>query len=109
MRTTLMFSQLISEGDSENRKDQPGQMGDALPAADPGSGRTAEFLAAGEHHACALLDNDRIKCWGENSEGELGIGDTHNRGEARNEMGDFMPYVDLGTFQSLRPCMRRPS
>jgi alpha-tubulin suppressor-like RCC1 family protein len=44
-----------------------------------GSGRTAKRLAAGSNHTCAILDNDALKCWGTNSFGELGYGDTTSR------------------------------
>lgn len=31
-------------------------------------------IAAGGEHACALLDDGRMQCWGANAEGQLGIG-----------------------------------
>jgi alpha-tubulin suppressor-like RCC1 family protein len=46
---------------------------------------------------CALLDNQTVKCWGNNSLGRLGIGDTEPRGDDPNEMGDMLPTVQLGT------------
>ena len=33
-------------------------------------------VSAGRGHSCALLDNGQIKCWGDGSNGELGIGTT---------------------------------
>ena len=33
---------------------------------------------------------------GLNDSGQLGIGDTNNRGDGSNEMGDNLPTVDLG-------------
>ena len=33
-------------------------------------------ITAGDHHTCALLDNDTVKCWGWNDFGQLGYGDT---------------------------------
>jgi alpha-tubulin suppressor-like RCC1 family protein len=48
-------------------------------------------------HACALLDNASVKCWGTNYNGGLGLGDNNNRGDAANEMGDNLSTVDLGT------------
>ena len=32
----------------------------------------------GEHFTCALLENQGIKCWGDNSFGQLGLGKTSN-------------------------------
>ena len=84
-------------GDTVNRGDAPGQMGDNLPAVDLGTDRKALILAAGQAHTCAILDNYTVKCWGDNSYGQLGLGDTANRGDGPNEMGDNLPPVDLGT------------
>jgi alpha-tubulin suppressor-like RCC1 family protein len=80
-----------------NRGDKPGQMGDALPAVRLGTGRTAVAISTGEWHSCALLDNGKVKCWGQNSEGELGIGDRRFRGFSPSDMGDNLPEVDLGS------------
>ncbi len=33
---------------------------------------------------------------GDNAYGQLGLGDTLNRGDEPNEMGEFLPAVDLG-------------
>ena len=67
--------------------------------ADAGS-RVA--IAAGGAHACAILDTNHVKCWGTNSRGELGAGDTSDRGDAANELGDNLPKVSLGTGRSAR-------
>ena len=37
---------------------------------------TASGLSAGAKHTCAILDDDSITCWGDNSKGQLGTGDT---------------------------------
>ncbi|MCS6913162.1 MAG: hypothetical protein RMK29_22200 [Myxococcales bacterium] len=89
-------------GDSKNRGDEPGEMGDALPPVDLGTGRTARAIAAGGSHSCALLDNGQVKCWGMNFYGELGLGDSKNRGDEPGEMGDALPPVDLGTGRTAR-------
>ena len=44
-----------------------------------GSGRTAKAVACGRHHTCAILDDDTLKCWGVNNNGQLGIGDNTDR------------------------------
>ncbi|MBM3805389.1 MAG: hypothetical protein FJW19_01915, partial [Actinobacteria bacterium] len=74
-----------------------GQMGDALSAVSLGTGRTATGLSAGSAHTCALLDNGTVKCWGLNTDGQLGLGDTDDRGDDAGEMGDSLATVSLGT------------
>jgi alpha-tubulin suppressor-like RCC1 family protein len=83
-------------GDGNNRGDQADEMGDNLPAVDLGTGRTVVALAAGSNHTCAHLDNGQIKCWGVNNFGQLGLGDTNNRGDHADEMGNNLPVVDFG-------------
>jgi alpha-tubulin suppressor-like RCC1 family protein len=68
-----------------------------LPPVDLGTGRTAIDVAAGWTHTCAVLDNGGVKCWGANTAGQLGLGDNVGRGGAPGEMGDALPFVDLGT------------
>ena len=46
----------------------------------PHGGRRAR---AGYRHACALLSNGTMRCWGENVEGQLGNGTTANPGTAQ--------------------------
>jgi hypothetical protein len=58
-------------------------------------------VAAGEHHTCALLDDHRVKCWGENLVGQLGLGDTKAR-YLPADMGDNLPTVDLGTGRTAK-------
>ena len=85
-------------GDSSNRGDGPGEMGDNLPVVDLGTGRTAKMIgaSAGGAHVCAVLDDDSVKCWGRNDYGQLGLGDTSNHGDGPGEMGVNLPVVDLG-------------
>ncbi|MEP7049776.1 MAG: hypothetical protein ABJB12_05460 [Pseudomonadota bacterium] len=84
-------------GDTENRGEKAGEMGDALPAVDLGSGRKALAVAVGGSHACALLDQGQVKCWGTSESGALGLGGVTSRGSLPSEMGDQLPAVDLGT------------
>ncbi|MCB9569825.1 MAG: hypothetical protein H6710_21840 [Myxococcales bacterium] len=80
--------------------DAPGEMGDALPIVDFGGGHTVKALSVGARHGCVILDNDQVKCWGSNTYGQLGLGDTEHRGDAPGEMGDALPFVDLGVGRS---------
>ncbi len=83
-------------GDTETRGDGPGEMGVNLPAVDLGPGRTATAITAGGAHTCARLDDATVKCWGWNGFGQLGLGDTADRGDGPGEMGANLPVVDLG-------------
>jgi alpha-tubulin suppressor-like RCC1 family protein len=38
-------------------------------------------LAAGDVHTCALLNGGRVRCWGSNGQGMLGLGHTDEVGE----------------------------
>ena len=84
-------------GDTIHRGGKAGEMGDILPAVNLGTGRTARTVAVGSAHTCAILDDDSLKCWGYNEDGQLGLGDTIHRGGKAGEMGDILPAVNLGT------------
>ena len=78
------------------------QGGDKLPFVNLGTGRSAKFIASGHTHTCAILDNDQVKCWGLNTSGQLGYGDTTTRGTAATQMGDALPFVNLGTGRTAK-------
>ncbi len=89
-------------GDTENRGDEPNEMGEQLPLVDLGVGRTALTIVVGNGHSCALLDNHKVKCWGANHKGQLGLGDVEARGDEPGEMGDALPTVELGGDSLVR-------
>jgi len=82
-------------GDTNTHGDGPNEMGNYLPPVSLGSGRSARSISAGAMHVCALLDNFAIKCWGNNSYMQLGlgIGSSTGIGDGAGEMGDNLPYV----------------
>jgi alpha-tubulin suppressor-like RCC1 family protein len=60
-----------------------GQVGDATagsprlaPAQVSNLGGTAVDVVAGGAHACAVLSSGAVRCWGDNSAGQLGMGGT---------------------------------
>ena len=89
-------------GDAASRGDATNEMGGKLPAVKLGAGKTAKAITAGEGHTCALLSDGSVKCWGYNFYGQLGLGDTTNRGTAANQMGDTLPTVKLGTDKTAK-------
>lgn len=46
-------------------------------------GRTAEAVATGFAHTCAILDDGSVWCWGNNNYGQLGVGNSSNSGNWR--------------------------
>eukprot|EP01084_Bolivina_argentea_P113666 202566_1 len=83
--------------DTNNRGDGGGEMGNALLEVDLGTGFDVTDIVAGKHHTCALSTLNPLKCWGNNEFGQLGYGDTNNRGDGGGEMGNALLEVDLGT------------
>lgn len=75
--------------------DQPGEMSDNLTPVNLGTGRTAKAVVTGQYSTCVILDNDKMKCWGSNSYGQLGMGNTFDRGQYSGSMGDNLPYVPV--------------
>jgi len=64
-----------------------GNAGDleSLPAAVVGLPGPAQIAAAGAAHSCALLHDQSIWCWGDNSRGQLGLGPG----------GDLLPFSSV--------------
>ena len=42
-------------------------MGDNLSTIDLGTGLSAKAIAIGYFHTCVLLNNDQVKCFGDNT------------------------------------------
>jgi hypothetical protein len=66
--------------------DDPGEMGDALPSVDLGTRLFADDIKSGHAGTCVLLKGGGVKCGGNNSEGQLGLGDTVDRGHTDASM-----------------------
>ncbi|WP_437967144.1 hypothetical protein WMF04_47635 [Sorangium sp. So ce260] len=81
-------------GDLNNRGDSEIEMY-SVPSIPLGGGRTAKSVAAGAQHTCVLLDDDRIKCWGRNNDGQLGLGDLTQRGGTLGTKPELVPTVQL--------------
>lgn len=86
----------LGQGDTQYRADAKNEMGSALKPIALAPGKRAVAIAAGGYHNCALFEDGSLKCWGANVFGQLGLGDTNPRGDEPNELGEKLPYVDLG-------------
>ncbi len=89
-------------GDLDTRGDNPKEMGTDLAAVRLPTGRTAKEVAVGYEHTCAILDDGTLRCWGFNSRGQLGAGDTRSRGGVAADLGDGLKVVDLGTGRTAK-------
>jgi alpha-tubulin suppressor-like RCC1 family protein len=87
----------LGDGTPVNRGDQPNEMGPKLPSLNLQAGLPLLGVQCGsDAQCCALFVNNALKCWGLNDDGELGLEDTTARGNAPGQMGDALPFVDLG-------------
>jgi alpha-tubulin suppressor-like RCC1 family protein len=92
----------LGVGDRVDRGATLASMGAALAPIDLGAGvRVASVsVTSGGYSvqglsACAVTDTGRVKCWGLNRKGILGLGDTTTRGDTPATMGTALPYVEL--------------
>jgi alpha-tubulin suppressor-like RCC1 family protein len=89
-------------GDTKNRGDRELTMGLSLPSVDLGTDEkvidvvVSKANSTGLGYSCALFLSGKVKCWGNNRFGQLGIGDLKNRGEAPAQMGKELPFIDFG-------------
>jgi alpha-tubulin suppressor-like RCC1 family protein len=72
-------------------------VGDDETPADVGDvelGGTAVQISAGGHHACAVLDDGNVRCWGQGDSGQLGQGSVEDIGD--QETPATFPPVSVG-------------
>lgn len=73
----------------------PDQMGLSLPFVELGKLARVAQVAVGATHACVLLENGAVKCWGKNSFGQLGIGSRNSVGDLPASMGGALAETRL--------------
>lgn len=98
-------------GNTENQGDGPNEMGNNLNFVSLGTGLTAIQIATSNmplcggdgcyDHTCALLNDNSVKCWGDNANGQLGYEDTTARGTATVQMGNNLNRVNLGPGETV--------
>ncbi len=64
------------------------------------AGADAVQIVAGERHTCARLDDGDVKCWGNNAQGQLGVGSIEDVGKRAEDMGIALESVELGGGRS---------
>ena len=67
----------------------------ALQPVAVAGGQQYRSVSSGCVYACGVTTSDVVQCWGYNQSGQLGLGDTANRGDDIAEMGDLLPAVKL--------------
>jgi hypothetical protein len=104
----------LGQGDTKTAATGRARWATTLPAVSLGTGRTAVAIACGGH-TCVILDDGSAQVLGDNGNGQLGLGDTNNRGDEPGEMGDSLPAVSLGTGRTAvglmlgqQPLVRAP-
>jgi hypothetical protein len=105
----------LGQGNTMNRGSTANSMGAFLPLIDFGKGRLVKLLRSGANFNCALLDNQGVKCkeialalihtltcasaligFGDGRNGGFGIGNVAIYGAGPGQMGDSLPYANLG-------------
>jgi alpha-tubulin suppressor-like RCC1 family protein len=90
----------LGQGDTKSRGGAANQMGDNL--APVNLSLPAIGITASTGDSCAILVGGKLKCWGDNFYGQLGLNDWVGRGANPNEMGDKLPFVELGTGRTVK-------
>eukprot|EP00756_Hemistasia_phaeocysticola_P046806 Hpha_TRINITY_DN20634_c0_g1::TRINITY_DN20634_c0_g1_i1::g.148069::m.148069 len=89
----------LGAGDTLNRGSGPGEMAALQPLPLPPACSPVTQIAVCWAHACILCgDNTTVYCFGANDEGQLGVGDTRNRGTTADWSVGWTP-TDLGGVQ----------
>lgn len=83
----------LGKNNTTSLGDNVNEMGDFLTAVNidgnSGGARTATDIISGTDHNCVIRDNATMICWGRNSNGQLGNGNTNTIGDGAGEMANI--------------------
>lgn len=80
---------------SSNIGDEPNEMMNIVPLKN--NDAKATQISAGDKFTCALFDNGDVKCWGDNTFGQVGASQLESPKHLCDEIGktfDMIPYLD---------------
>jgi alpha-tubulin suppressor-like RCC1 family protein len=87
----------LGYGDITKRGNTPSTTPDQLPVINISTSKVKQIISgSAASHTCAILENDAVKCWGNNADGQLGLGNENNNGDSPNEVEQNNP-IELGT------------
>ena len=89
-------------GDTIDRGDEANEMGDYLPFVNLGTGLLAKIISSLDSSSCAYLNDASVKCWGFNSEGQLGREDTLLVGTQINQMGNYLSPIAFPSGETVK-------
>lgn len=100
-KAQLGIGNIVNIGDQTNP---------VFTSVDLGTGKTATQISAGFEITCAVLNDQRAKCWGQNynlQSGQGGVADfyhdgTYLIGDHANELGDTLQPIKLGVGKTVR-------
>lgn len=82
----------LGYGNTNHIGDNAGELPISAGVVDLG-GALVQQLALGQHHSCALMIDNSVRCWGLNDQGQLGYGNTTTIGDT--ELPSTVDPVDL--------------
>ena len=90
----------LGQGNTETLGDEGGEAPLQIAAHRLRAGRKAIEIAAGQEFTCAKLDDNSVKCWGRNTYGQLGQGNTTTLGVTAGQVA-AAPAIALGAGLSV--------
>jgi alpha-tubulin suppressor-like RCC1 family protein len=93
---------VLGNGSTANAGDTTSSRPEALTPIAFGPGRTVAKAALAADHACAILDDATLRCWGKGAGGQLGYGDQSSRGDTLATVPSKLLPIGLGAGRSAR-------